>query len=137
MADSVVRRHPGFRLNDNYNEANAALNMTPQEQALYQRHLTNLWGNGGVTNPDGSRSSLYQMSVGGPNGRFYNIPTVYGGQILPPDAAIQRAIQQGWGTFPSYPTAGAADARYQAMHNYMDKDTGAYFDIQRAPLGLF
>jgi delta 1-pyrroline-5-carboxylate dehydrogenase len=36
---------------------------TPQERSLYQRHLTNLTGPGGVDNPDGSRSTLFQATV--------------------------------------------------------------------------
>jgi len=40
----------------NFDAANKSLNMTPQEQALYQRHLTNFYGTGGVDNSDGSRS---------------------------------------------------------------------------------
>ena len=143
MADfqsAMRRQQPGFRLNENYDAANAALQLTPQEQALYQRHLSNLWGNGGVTNQDGSRSSLYQMGVTGPGGLTYNLPTVYNGQILSPDSAIQQAAKQGWNTFPSYPTSDAAEARYQAMHNYMDRDTGNYLAIARpdgAPFSLF
>ncbi len=118
----------------NYDAANKSLGMNPQEQALYQRHLTNLWGSGGVDNPNGSRSSLFQMSTQGPDGRTYNLPTVYNGQILPPDAAYQQAQQQGLQNFPSYGSGDEAEARYQQMHGFMDKDTGAFFDVRRNPL---
>lgn len=126
----------------NMADANAALNLTPQERALYQRHLTNLWGTGGVDNADGSRSSLYQANVTGPDGRSYNIPTVYNGAIITdPKEMKARAAAQGWNTFPSYATPDQAEARYQAMHEFMDKDTGAYFDVRRSPApvtkGLF
>ncbi len=113
-----------------YNDANKSLQMTPQEQAMYQRHLTNLWGEGGVNNPDGSRSTLYQMSTTGPNGQTYNMPTVYNGQILSPDAAYQQAQQQGLSNFPAYATPQQAEDRYGAMHNFMDKDTGDYFAVR-------
>jgi hypothetical protein len=95
------------------------------------RHLANLWGPGGVDNPDGSRSSLYQVGFIGPDGRQYNVPSVYNGQILPPDDAIARAKQSGLSQFPSYATPQQAEARYQAMHDYMDRDTGDYFAIRR------
>lgn len=118
----------------NYDAANSALGMTPQEQALYQRHLANLWGNGGVDNPNGSRSTLFQMGADA-DGKTYNLPTVYDGQILPPDAAFQKAQQQGLAQFPSYASPADAEARYQKMHGFMDRDTGSYLDVRRnAPL---
>lgn len=126
-----------FDILQNFTAANSALTMSPQEQAMYRRHLSNLWGNGGVDNPDGSRSTLYQMSTSGPDGRTYNLPTVYDGSLLQPDAAMGRAQQQGLGSFPSYPTPDAAEARYGQMHGYMDKDTAAYMDVRRNPLQLF
>ena len=105
------------------------MNLSPQEQALYMRHITNLYGPGGVVNPptpdnpQGSRSTLYQ-SVEPHNGQYYNIPTVWNGakETQPyrradgtlVDIANQTALnivaQAGWSTFPSYPTAEAADA---------------------------
>jgi hypothetical protein len=123
----------------NFDAANAALKMTPQEQALYQRHLSNLYGAGGVDNPDGSRSSLYQ-SVQEHNGRFYNVPTVWNGQILtekftnpagkvfdvPNATALANIARLGWDTFPSYATPEEADTRYSKMHDYMERDTADY-----------
>lgn len=124
----------------NYRAADKALKMTPQEQDLYRRHLTNLWGSGGVDNPDGSRSSLYQAVMQGPSGQYHNIPTVYDGAILPPDQAVQKAAEIGWDQFPAYKTPEEADARYMQMHDYMGKDTGDYFAVRRpqpsAPSGL-
>jgi hypothetical protein len=121
----------------NLEAAQRDLNLTPQERALYQRHLTNLYGPGGVDNPDGSRSTLYQMGVTMPDGRTYNLPTVYDGRILPPsgpwaDNAMTRAQQQGLDTFPSYQSPFEAENRYQQMHNYMDRDTAAYFNDRQA-----
>jgi len=37
---------------DNFTAATREMELTPQEQALYQRHLSNLYGPGGVDNPD-------------------------------------------------------------------------------------
>lgn len=120
--------HVGY---DNFSAANAALKMTPQEQELYLRHLTNLNGPGGVDNPDGSRSTLYQESVE-VGGKTYNIPTVYDGKILPPKEALAKAKAYGIEKFPSYPDEATAEARYQQMHAYMDKDTGAFLTGRRS-----
>ena len=115
---------------DNFRAAQGALSMTPQEQSLYQRHLSNLYGPGGVDNPDGSRSTLFQSS-GDVGGKTYNVPTVYNGQILPVNSAWDRAIASGMNQFPSYPNADTAEARYNQMHNYMDRDTAAYMQSRK------
>lgn len=109
-----------------YEQAQAALRMTPQERGLYERHLANLMGAGKVVHPTGDISTLYQMSVGGPENQTYNIPSVYNGQIVSPDRAVANAAQQGWYNFPSYPTPEAAEARYGQMHGFMDQDVGQY-----------
>lgn len=125
---------PTYRIDQNMEEAQKALSMTPQERALYARHLANGWGTGGVDNPDGSRSSLFQANVEGPDGRSYNIPTVYDGAKLPVPQAIDRAAQQGWQNFPAYATPEAAEARYvDGMHPFMDKDAVAYNAVRHSP----
>ncbi len=105
----------------NFNAAHDALKMTPEEQALYMRHLANVRGPGGVDRPDGSRSTLFQMSVQ-MGDRIYNIPTVWDGKIVPPAQALKLAHMEGIEKFPSYPTTDEAEARYEAMHGYMEKD---------------
>lgn len=107
-------------------QAQQQMNLTSQERSLYQRHLDNLNGPGKVLHDDGSISTLYQMSIGGGNGRTYNIPSVYEGKILEPDEAIQRAKSAGLENFPSYGSSAEAEARYEQMHSYMDKDVGQY-----------
>lgn len=119
----------------NLPQAQRDLNLTPQEANLYRRHLSNLNGPGKVQNADGSISTLYQMSIER-NGRVYNIPSVYNGQMLSPDEAVQRAEQIGLDTFPSYRSTGAAETRYQKMHNYMEKDTQA-FQAANTPMTTF
>lgn len=129
----------------NYNAAKSAMNLTPQEQSLYQMHLNNLYGPGGVDNADGSRSSLYQ-AVEPHNGQFYNIPTVWNGSIetqpwtrpsdgqqfnIPNQTALSNVAQMGWQNFPAYSTPQQADARYGQMHDYMERDTGRFFDLRR------
>jgi hypothetical protein len=114
------------------NAAARDMRLTPVEQALYQRHLDNLWGPGGVDNPPtpenpgGSRSTLYQSNVD-IDGKNYNLPTVYDGKILSVDDAIARAQAQGLDKFPNYATPQAAEDRYQQMHGYMDKDVADYY----------
>ena len=93
-------------------------------------HLTNLYGKGGVNNPDGSRSTLYQMTAE-INGKTYVLPTVWNGQILSPQQALQQAQQYGLDKFPSYGSEQEAEARYQQMHNYMERDTETYLAGQK------
>lgn len=115
---------PGNR-NNNFNDAMKALNMNEQEQGLYQRHLKNLWGKGGVDNPDGSRSSIKNITAEF-SGKTYVLPTVWDGEILGTDDAIARAKKEGLSKFPSYDSEEEATNRYDAMHDYMEKDTAAY-----------
>jgi hypothetical protein len=134
--------------------ADAAMNLTPQERALYERHLSNLVGPGGVDNPPdaenpkGSRSTLFQTTVEH-DGKFYAIPTVFDGKILwdksaadPAAAAIEKVKQIGWEKFPAYKSEAEAEARYQQMHTFMEKDTEKYladrkaFDIPRSAIRL-
>jgi hypothetical protein len=80
--DAAQRRlepvdHDPFADASNLEAADKTLNLTPQERALYQRHLTNLNGPGGVDNPNGSRSTLFQMSFE-QDGKTYNIPDCMG-----------------------------------------------------------
>jgi hypothetical protein len=106
-----------------FNQAMSELGLTPQEQFLYQHHLNNLYGTGKVIQSNSDISTVLQAVVTGHDGKYYNIPTVWDGQVLPPDQAAQRAASAGWDKWPSYSTPDAADARYEAMHAYMDKDT--------------
>ena len=137
--DKVPLPQPGPRT-ENRNAAQVEMNLTPQERALYDRHIDNLNGPGGVDNPDGSRSSLYQ-TVEEHDGKFYNVPTVWDGKIqtekwtdpksgktfdIPNKTALDNINKTGWDKFPAYATPEQADARYEQMHGYMDKDTGTY-----------
>lgn len=125
--------------NSNLEVAKEKLGLNSQETALYQMHLDNLWGEGGVDHPDGSRSTLY-AGVEQHDGKFYNIPTVWGGKVetepfTRPDGsvvdvanstALRNVNEKGWDTFPSYSTPQEADSRYSAMHEYMNDDTTNY-----------
>lgn len=119
------------RLPTNLEAAKAELKLTPQEEGLYRRHLTNLTGPGGVDNPDGSRSTLFQMSVER-DGKTYNLPTVWDGKILKPEEALKRAEREGFDKFPSYGSEAEAEARYDKMHAHMEQDTARYLEARRA-----
>lgn len=106
-------------------EADQALGLTPQEKFLYNMHLQNLNGTGKIVHPDGSISSLLQMSFE-KDGKFYNIPTVWGGQQLEPNDAIKAAEKVGLNKFPSYGSEEEAEARYEAMHDFLGQDTGDF-----------
>lgn len=115
-------------------EATSSLGMTPQEQFLYQTHLNNLHGTGKIMQPDGSVSSLLQMSFE-QNGKTYNIPTVWGGKQLSADDAIAKANEVGIDKFPSYGSEAEAEARYGKMHDFMDKDTGDFLAAHNSAAG--
>lgn len=113
----------------NLGAATRELNMTEQERNLYKFHLHNLT-TAPVINKDGSVSTLLQISFEA-NGRFYNAPTVWDGQKHTPDEAVARAKEIGLKNFPSYKTEKEAEARYQAMHTYMERDVQQ--GVQRVP----
>ena len=105
--------------------ADQAMRLSPQEDALYRRHLSNLYGKGGVDNADGSRSSLYQATIG-VDGKHYSIPTVWDGQVLPPRQAADQVDRIGWDKFPAYATPDEAASRYDQLHGFMERDTSDY-----------
>jgi hypothetical protein len=109
-----------------FNQAVQQLGLTPQEQNLYQHHLSNLWGGGRVVQPGGDVSTVLQAVVQGPDGRYYNIPTVWNGQALDVPTAERQARLAGMSNYPSYATPEEADARYMAMHGMMERDTAAW-----------
>ena len=111
------------------------MQLSPQEEYLYQMHLKNLMGPGGITNFNGSRSTLRQMDAE-VNGRTYNLPTVWGGQVLSPADALAKSKATGLSNFPSYSDPMVAQDRYSQMHKMLDDD------VQRAqqlpmPLGAW
>lgn len=147
-AATVPNPPPQFQ--SNLPAAQQALDLTPEEVSLYQRHLSNLTGPGGVdnppdaANPQGSRSTLYQ-AVQEHNGKFYSVPTVWDGKRetepytrkdgtvmdVPNATALANIEKAGWENFPAYPTPDEADARYEAMHQFIDKDTSQYLSARK------
>lgn len=144
---SLVQSVP--KLTGNFKDADDKLDLTPEERSLYKRHLDNLNGPGGVDNPDGSRSSLYQ-AVQEHNGKFYNIPTVWNGKRevepytkqdgtlidVPNATALANVEKEGWNKFPSYSTPDEADERYDKMHQFMEKDTADYMKSKQPKFKL-
>jgi len=112
----------------NLEAADEALKLTPQEKNLYQHHLDEL-AKGGVVHEDRSTSTVLQGTVEH-NGRYYNIPSVWDGQILWDDDnkldwnKIQARIDKagGWDQFPSYGSEKEAQDRYDKMHSFMEMD---------------
>lgn len=100
----------------------ATLKLTPQERYLYEHHVNNLLSGKAVNNADGSVSTVYSIGVQGPDGRTYNLPSVWDGRILSPRDAVRRVAAVGWKKFPSYATPAEADARYEQMHQFMARD---------------
>lgn len=115
-----------------YRRATKELSLTPQEQNLYRYHLDNLYGTGKIRQGR-DISTVLQTVVTGPDNRYYNIPTVWGGKILSPEAAQAKAAEIGWDKWPSYETPDAADARYMQMHGYFDRDIGVYRNQRQRP----
>jgi hypothetical protein len=128
----LLMKAPGIA---NFNAAIQAIGLTTQEQGLYRRHLANLTGPGGVDNPNGSRSTLFQMSFD-QGGKTYNIPTVWDGKILAPKDAVARANAEGIDK-SSYGGSDEAETRYQQMHGYMEKDTADLFQGRAGAVARF
>lgn len=97
------------------------LGLNQGEQYLYNHHLKNVQNNSVVWNENGSYSSVLNIGINH-NGREYNIPTIYDGQVLQPEEAIRRAEEVGWDKFPSYSSPQEAHARYADMHKFMELD---------------
>lgn len=116
--------YPSTSLDD----AEAELKMTPQERKLYQYHLDNMFGPGGVDNKDGSRSTVYSTTVEGPDGGTYVLPTVRNGKIISPKEAAMIADGEGWKNYPRYGSPAEADARYEMMHKFMERDSRRDYD---------
>jgi hypothetical protein len=115
----------------NFLAAIQELGLNQQEQNLYRHHLNNMAATGGLGVPnkqEGGRSTVLQANVRGPGGRYYDVPTVWDGKILPPMEGVRKAVaSQGWDYWPSYATSDEADARYMQYHQYMEKDAPEFW----------
>lgn len=104
----------------NYMAALHELGLTPQEQYAYKHHLGNL-SRGGVPHENGDISTfLSRVFTFGD--RAFVLPTVWDNQIVNDQEAIRRSREVGMDKWPSYDSVDAAVARYNDMHQYMDRD---------------
>jgi hypothetical protein len=94
--------------------------LSPQERFLYDMHLANL-KNAPVKNADGSTSTLKTINIG-VDGGTVNIPTVWGGRVVPNKEAIANAQRVGLNKFPIYKSRQEAETRYNAIHKFMEMD---------------
>lgn len=113
----------------NLRTASENLKLNARERKLYERHLANLYGPGGVKGEMGNINTLMATTVGF-NGRTYLIPTVWDGKILSDEKAIVKAKQMGLRNFPQYKSVAEAQARYSKLHDYMDMDVEQYATAQ-------
>jgi hypothetical protein len=109
----------------NLQKAQRNLKLNKRETRLYERHLTNLYGSGGIDNGLGSRATLLTQTVT-EKGRTYVIPTIWDGKVLGPEQALKRARKEGLARFPAYSSVEKAEKRYRDMHEYMDMDGERY-----------
>lgn len=113
----------------NYQQALHELKMTPQEQYAYQHHLRNL-ARGGVRQPNGDISTYLSKTFTFGN-RAYVLPSVWDNKIITDNQEIiRRAREVGLDKWPSYGSVDEAEKRYNVLHGYMERDTGAMI---RAP----
>lgn len=122
-----INRSQGGPRANHMAEADSAMTLSPEEKFLYNMHLQNLNGPGKIVHPNGDISSLLQMSFDR-DGKVYNIPTVWHGKQLSPDEAIREAEKVGLEKFPSYSSEAEAEARYEAMHEYLGRDTSDFVE---------
>jgi hypothetical protein len=76
------------------------------------------------TNPDGSPTTFYGMTMGDP-GDVRILPRYWHGTVMEPKTAYRMAERSGI-KFPSYPDADTALAREQLLHGVMEADSQAY-----------
>lgn len=121
MGDPLADWKAAHQRDQNYWAALHELNLTPQEQHVYNHHRAN-FDKGGVPHPDGSISTFLNFTTG-IDGKQYVLPRVWDNQILEEDQAVQRAKAEGLDKWPTYPTYQDAEKRYQQIHSYMERDT--------------
>lgn len=108
----------------NLQDAIRELKLNEQEQYAYQHHLKNL-SMGGVPNEGKTSSYLSKTFTFGD--RAYVLPSVWDNKIIEDNKEIvRRAREAGLEKFPSYGSVDEAEARYDKMHAYMERDTAAH-----------
>ena len=98
--------------------------LTPEEMNVIQYHRNNLDTGMYQTNPDGSPTTFYGMTMGDP-GDVRILPRYWHGTVMEPKTAYRMAERSGI-KFPSYPDADTALAREQLLHGVMEADSQMY-----------
>ena len=101
--------------------------MADPVEFMHQHHAREL-ARGGVRNSDGI-STYYGMTVPDESGRQRMVPSVWGGQILNPDAAYSRAQMEGLWRYPGSFSPTRTLYNYlndPAQHPRMEQDTEDY-----------
>ena len=98
--------------------------MSQQELNLLEYHRDNLRNETYLIGEDGRVSTVYVSGVTGPDGRIYNVPGYFNGQLHDDDSEIMAQAEKiGWENYPSYVTGEEANAAAQALHKIIDQDT--------------
>lgn len=115
---------------NNQDAADKEMKLSPEEKNLYDTHLRNLLGSGGVDNEDGSRSTLKATTVG-IDDKTYILPSVVNGKILEDTKDIvDNAKKVGLDKFPAYSSSEEAEKRYDQLHSFMEKDTQNFQEVK-------
>lgn len=115
------------------NSATRELGLSDQEKFLYEHHLDNLHAGLGYHHQDGSISTVLGTTVG-IGDRTYMIPRVHERAIVPVGEAVDIARMRGLSNYPSYDSPEQARARYDKMHEYMDRDVRDHIDLMLGQL---
>jgi hypothetical protein len=106
-------------LGTNFEAAKQQLNMSSEEQFLYNHHLGNL-RRGGIRGNGGA--STYKGITAEIDGRVYMLPTIWDNKRLSEEESVRRAKEVGLDKFPFYNSEEEAQKRYGAIHEFMDMD---------------
>lgn len=109
--------------------ADKNLRLNKRETRLYERHLDNLYGSGGVDDGLGGRATLLSDIVS-EGGRYYIVPRIWDGEVLKKDEALKLARKESLRRFPAYSSKAKAEARLRDIHEYMDMDSEVWLSAQ-------
>ena len=97
--------------------------MSAGEKYLLEYHRDNLRNETYLIGEDGRVSTVYVSGVTGPDGRIYNVPGYFNGQLHENEDEIKAQVEKiGWENYPAYATGEEANAAAQAFHEIIDQD---------------
>jgi hypothetical protein len=109
--------------------ADRNLRLNRRETRLYERHLDNLYGSGGVDDGLGGRATLLSDIVS-EGGRHYIVPRIWDGKVLSSSEALKMARKESLRRLPAYSSKAKAEARLRDIHEYMDMDSEVWLSAQ-------